>query len=128
MQSEIDIKTNTNSSSGYIVSIDSLVLKFEGILREFSRYNGAQTIDIKENGTQERTSFEKFLEDEKIKELMPKDDIALFKFLFTSEGINLRNNIAHCFFKSKDYSKKIMMLLICALLKLGNHKLKTVTK
>ena len=128
MQSEIDIKTNTNSSSGYIVSIDSLVLKFEGIIREFSRYNGAQTIDIKENGTQERTSFEKFLENEKIKELMPKDDIALFKFLFTSEGINLRNNIAHCFFKSKDYSKKIMMLLICALLKLGNHKLKTVTK
>jgi hypothetical protein len=127
-QSEIDIKTNTNSSSGYILSIDSLVLKFEGILREFSRYNGAQTIDIKENGTQERISFEKLLENEKFKELVPDDDIALFKFLFTSEGMNLRNNIAHCFFKSKDYSPAIMWLLICAFFKLGNYKLKAVTK
>ncbi|TCP22356.1 uncharacterized protein DUF4209 [Tenacibaculum skagerrakense] len=127
-QSEIDIKTNTNSSSGYILSIDSLVLKFEGILREFSRYNGAQTIDIKENGTQERISFEKLLENEKFKELVPEDDIALFKFMFTSEGMNLRNNIAHCFFKSKDYSAAIMWLLICAFLKLGNYKLKTITK
>ena len=127
-QSEIDIKTNTNSSSGYILSIDSLVLKFEGILREFSRYNGAQTIDIKENGTQERISFEKLLENEKFKELVPEDDIALFKFLFTSEGMNLRNNIAHCFYKTKDYSAAIMWLLICAFLKLGNYKLKTTTK
>lgn len=127
-QSEIDIKTNTNSSSGYILSIDSLVLKFEGILREFSRYNGAQTIDIKENETQERISFEKLLENEKFKELVPEDDIALFRFLFTSEGMNLRNNIAHCFFKSKDYSAAIMWLLICAFFKLGNYKLKTITK
>lgn len=127
-QSEIDIKTNTNSSSGYILSVDSLVLKFEGILREFSRYIGAQTIDIKENGTQERISFEKLLENEKFKELVPEDDIALFKFMFTSEGMNLRNNIAHCFFKSKDYSAEIMWLLICAFLKLGNYKFRTITK
>jgi len=127
-QSEIDIKTNTNSSSGYILSVDSLVLKFEGILREFSRSIGAQTIDIKENGTQERISFEKLLENEKFKELVPEDDIALFKFMFTSEGMNLRNNIAHCFFKSKDYSAEIMWLLICAFLKLGNYKFRTITK
>jgi hypothetical protein len=127
-QSEIDIKTNTNSSSGYILSIDSLVLKFEGILREFSRFNGAQTIDIKENGTQERISFEKLLENEKLKKLVPEDDIALFKFLFTSKGMNLRNNIAHCFFKPKDYSPAIMWLLICAFLKLGNYNLKTIQK
>lgn len=127
-QSEIDIKTNTNSSSGYILSVDSLVLKFEGILREFSKSIGAQTIDIKENGTQERISFEKLLENEKFIELVPEDDIALFKFMFTSEGMNLRNNIAHCFFKSKDYSAEIMWLLICAFLKLGNYKFRTITK
>jgi hypothetical protein len=127
-QSEIDIKTNTNSSSGYILSIDSLVLKFEGILREFSRYNGAQTIDIKENGTQERISFEKLLENENFKELVPEDDISLFRFLFTSKGMNLRNNIAHCFFKSKDYSAEFVWLLICAFLKLGNYKFRTITK
>jgi len=123
-QSEIDIKLNKNNNQGYILPIDSLVLKFEGLLREFSRNIGAQTIEIKENGTEERISFEKLLENEKLKEIIPADDIALFKFLFTSDGMNLRNNIAHCFYKTKNYSAGTMILLIAALLKLGNYKFK----
>lgn len=125
-QLEIDIKLKNNNNQGYILSIDSLVIKFEGLLREFSRNIGAQTIEIKENGTEERISFEKLLENEKLKELIPKDDIALFKFLFTSEGMNLRNNIAHCFYQTKNYSSATMFLLIAALLKLGNYKFNTI--
>ena len=63
-------------------------------------------------------------DNEKLKALLPEDDIALFKFLFTSEGMNLRNNIAHCFFQTKNYSAGTMLLLITALLKLGNYVLK----
>lgn len=122
-QSEIDIKQNKNNSVGYILPIDSLVIKFEGLLREFSRHIGAQTIEFKENGTEERISFERLLENEKIKALIPEDDIALFKFLFTSDGMNLRNNIAHCFYQTKSYSAGTMFLLIAALIKLGNYKL-----
>lgn len=120
--SEIDLKTHKNNPSGYILCIDSLVLKFEGALRAFSRKIGAQTIEVKENGTQERISFDKLLENEKLINLIPSDDIALFKFLFNSDKLNLRNNIAHCFYKPKDYSASIMWLLICAFLKLGNYK------
>lgn len=122
-QSEIDIKQNINNSTGYIIPTDSLVLKFEGLLREFSRYIGAQTIELKENGTQERISFEKLLENEKLKSIIPEDDIALFKFLFTSDGMNLRNNIAHCFYKTSSYSAGTMFLLITALLRLGKYDL-----
>lgn len=121
-QSEIDIKGNKNTTQGYILAIDSLVIKFEGLLREFSRNIGAQTIEINENGTQERISFEKLLENEKFKEAIPNDDIGLLKFLFTGEGLNLRNNIAHCFYKTKNYSPGTMFLLIAALLKLGNYE------
>ena len=124
-QSEIDIRTNKNNNQGYILAIDSLAIKFEGLLREFSRNIGAQTIEIKENGTEERISFEKLLENEKLKALLPEDDIALFKFLFNAEGMNLRNNIAHCFYKTKNYSPATMFLLITALLKLGNYKFQT---
>lgn len=124
-QSEIDIRTNRGSNQGYILAIDSLVIKFEGLLREFSRNIGAQTIEIKDNATGERISFEKLLENEKLKAIIPKDDIALFKFLFTSEGMNLRNNIAHCFYFTKNYSPATVFLLIAALLKLGNYKLKS---
>ncbi|TLX72839.1 DUF4209 domain-containing protein [Labilibacter sediminis] len=121
-QSEIDLKTQKNNNSEYILSIDSMTLKFEGVLRAFSRLIGAQTIDIKDDGTQERISFEKLLENEKFKAVIPETDITFFKFLFTSDGINLRNNIAHCFYKVKNYSASLMWLLICAFLKLGNYR------
>lgn len=120
-QAEIDIKTNKKSNIGYILAIDSLVLKFEGILREFSRSIGAQTIEITKNGTKERISFERLLDDKKFNKLVPSDDIAFFKYLFTSNGIDLRNNVAHCFYKPKNYSGAIMWLLISAFLKIGNY-------
>jgi hypothetical protein len=124
IQSEIDIKTNKHNSQGYILAIDSLVLKFEGLLREFSRMIGAQTIEIKESGTEERINFDKLLDNVKLNALIPEDDIAFFKFLFTSEGMNLRNNIAHCFFNTKKYTSAVMLLLIVALFRLGNYKIK----
>jgi hypothetical protein len=122
-QSEIDIKLNKESKAGYVLSIDSLTLKFEGLLREFSKLVGAQTIEIKENGTEERISFEKLLDNPKLKELVPEHDIAFFKFLFTPEGMNLRNNIAHCFYPVQKYSAGVMFLLITALLRLGAYKI-----
>jgi hypothetical protein len=125
-QIEVDIKTNKFKNHGYILSIDSLALKFEGLIREFSRFIGAQTIEIKEDETVERISFEKLLNNEKLKEIIPEDDIALFKFLFLSDYFDLRNNIAHCFYRPKNYSSGIMILLIAALLKLGNFELKPV--
>jgi hypothetical protein len=128
VQTEIDIKTNNHNPQGYILAIDSLVLKFEGLLRELSRMIGAQTIEIKENGTEERIGFDKLLDNEKLKGLIPEDDIAFFKFLFTSSGMNLRNNVAHCFFTTKNYTSAVMLLLIVALLRLGNYKLETKEK
>lgn len=125
VQSEIDIKTNDNNPQGYILAIDSLVLKFEGLLRQFSRMIGAQTIEIKDNGTEERISFDKLLDNEKLKAILPTDDIAYFKFLFTLDGLNLRNNVAHSFFTTKNYTSGTMLLLIVALLRLGNYTLET---
>lgn len=122
-QIEADMKTATNHNQGYIVAIDSLVLKFEGLLREFSRAIEAQTIEFKADGTEERISFDKLLDNEKITDLIPAKDITFFKYLFTSEGMNLRNNIAHCFYKTENYSSATILLLIVALLRLGNYPL-----
>jgi hypothetical protein len=120
------MKVNTFNNQSYILSIDSLVLKFEGLIREFSRLIGAQTIEIREDETEARISFEKLLDNEKFKAVLPEDDVALLKFLFLSDYFDLRNNIAHCFYRPKNYSSAIMLLLIAALLKLGNFELKQV--
>jgi hypothetical protein len=126
-QTEIDRQQNKYTHQAYILCIDSLTMKFEGLLREFSRRIGAQTIDLKDNSTQERIAFEKLLDNEKFVTLVHADDIALFKYLFTNQGINLRNNIAHSFFLPMDYNVQWMWLLIPAILKLGSYSISNVT-
>lgn len=123
-QSEIDIVLHKNLEEGYILAVDSLSVKFEGLLRELSRLLGAQTIEHKSDGTEERISFDKLLANEKLLTL-PEDDIAYLKFVFTEKGLNLRNNVAHCFFPAKKYKAGLMLLLIVALLRLGNYKFDT---
>jgi hypothetical protein len=121
-QSEKDIENSSHTPEGYILAIDSLTMKFEGVLRDFSNRIGAQIIELDENKTEQRIDFDKLFDNEKFKAVIPEDDIALFKFLFTRRGINLRNNIAHSFYVPKDYSASIVWLLICAFLKLGNYQ------
>lgn len=123
-QSEKDIENSTHTPEGYILAIDSLTMKFEGVLRDFSNRIGAQIIESDETKTEQRIDFDKLFDNEKFKAVIPVDDIALFKFLFTRRGINLRNNIAHSFYAPKDYSVSIVWLLICAFLKLGNYEFK----
>lgn len=121
-QMEADFRTNRVNDQAYILSIDSLTLKFEGLLREFSRRIGAQTTELKDDSTEERIAFDKMLDNKKLVEIVPEDDIALFKYIFTSKGINLRNNVAHCFYMPMEYRIEWMRLLICAVLKLGRYR------
>jgi hypothetical protein len=123
-QSEVDMTLKNNSEEGYILAVDSLSIKFEGLLRELCRAIGAQTIEFKTDGTEERISFDKLLNSEKIQALVPPNDIAFLRFLFTDAGMNLRNNVAHCFYPARKYSAGIMFLLIVALLRLGNYSKK----
>jgi hypothetical protein len=119
---ETDLASENNDNQNYILSVDSLVIKFEGLLREFSRRIGTQSIEVTKDGTQERISFEKLFDNEKIKQILPEDDLAYFKYLFLKDGMNLRNNIAHCFYRTENYSSTLMLMLIVAILRLGNYK------
>jgi len=108
----IHSKLKTDS---FILSIDSLTLKFEGILRDFIRLSGGTTIKIK-NGISEEILLEEMLEHKIIKETYEEAEIELFKLVFTRKGINIRNDIAHSFYKTSDYNfKKISLILLCIL-------------
>ncbi len=123
-QSEKDIENKSQTHEGYILAIDSLALKFEGVLRFFSNKIGAQIIESDNTKTVQRIDFDKMFDNEKFKSVIPEDDIAFFKFLFTRKGIDLRNNVAHSFYVPKDYSASTVWLLICAYLKLGDFNFK----
>lgn len=108
----IHSKLKTDS---FILSIDSLTLKFEGILRDFIRLSGGTTIKIK-NGISEEILLEEMLEHKIIKETYVEAEIELFKLVFTRQGLNIRNDIAHSFYKTSDYNfRKISLILLCLL-------------
>lgn len=99
----------------YILSIDSLTLKFEGILRDFIRLLGGSTIKLK-NGISEEILLEEMFEHKVIKDTFEETELELFKLVFTRQGLNIRNDIAHGFYKSHDYNfKKISLVLLCIL-------------
>lgn len=102
------LKTNS-----YVLCIDSLTIKFEGIIRDLIRFLGGSTIKLK-NNISEEILLEEMLEHEKIKEVFKESEIELFKYTFTKSGLNIRNNIAHGFYKSIDYNfNKISIILLC---------------
>lgn len=109
--------------SNYIMPIDSLTLKFEGALRDFASLVGVSTTVSGKRDVLREKYIEELLADPTIKKYFTEDDILYFNYLFVAkEGMNLRNNIAHGFYKFHNYSFQIMHLLICAFLRLGKYK------
>ncbi len=113
--------------SNYILCIDSLTLKMEGILRDFAQKLNAGTSKGSQSGMQVKYIHE-LLQDEIIQKHFSEDDRIFFDFLFVNkEGIDIRNNIAHCFYDYSDYSFDQMHLLMAALLRIGKYKFTPLT-
>ncbi len=108
----------------FILCIDSLTLKIEGLLRDFCERVKIPTSVNRKKGMQE-AYIHNVLENDKFKEYFNDDDLLFLKYLFTNEnGKNLRNNVAHCFSDYEEYHLNTMLLLLAALLRLGKYNYK----
>jgi hypothetical protein len=108
----------------YTLCIDSLVLKLEGLLRNFCEQANLPTNVSSRVGIQE-ANINQILEIEGLKTYFNEDDFLLFKYLLINDaGLNLRNNVAHCFYSQSDYTKGKMHLLLAALLRIGKFNFK----
>ena len=106
----------------FILSIDSLTTKFEGLFREFCIRIKTPT-STNNKTTMQELYIHQLLKHPTIQKSFTEDDRLLFEYLFTKEnGLNLRNNIAHCYFDYSDYSYGYFHLLLAALLRLGTYK------
>lgn len=100
--------------SSYMLSIDSLIPKFEGILRDIVQLNGGQITKIDRNGDIVNRLLDELLADACLRASFSQADIALFKYTLTSHGLNIRNDAAHGFYAPQDYSlKKALKVLMC---------------
>ncbi|MGY6649441.1 DUF4209 domain-containing protein [Wenyingzhuangia sp. IMCC45574] len=105
----------------FILCIDSFTLKMEGIFRSFCEIAKIPISTYQEKGMQE-IYINNVFDNEIIIKYFNEDDRLFFNYLFSNDGgLNLRNNIAHCFYTTKDYHPNKMLLLISALLRLGKY-------
>jgi hypothetical protein len=128
---KLDINEIKFSQVNYVLPLDSLVLKFEGILRLFIEKKGITTINESGASIRENISFftliSQFETSIKYNALETarfiEEDKPFFEHLFNSNELNLRNEIAHSFFKMELYSYKSVAIIIDAIIRLGKYTL-----
>lgn len=122
IQTESALKSN-NPFTNYIMPIDSLTLKFEGVLRDFARILKVSTTVAGKGNVLREKYIEELLAEKEVQKYFDENDLLFFNYLFVAkDGMNLRNNIAHSFFRFNNYNFQIMHLLICAFLRIGKYK------
>jgi len=123
LQTESALKSG-NPYTTYIMPIDSLTLKFEGVLRDFCGLIGVSTTITGKGNVLREKYIEDMLADKEVKKYFDEEDLLFFNYLFISkEGMNLRNNIAHSYYRPHNYSLHKMHLLICAFLRIGKYRI-----
>lgn len=108
------------------IPIDILSIKFEGILRDIIELTGGSITRIKDKGDTSSGLLEFLFK--KQNDLFDAgfdiDDLNLFKYVHTDKGLNIRNNVAHSFYKPQDYTFKNAVLVFLCVLRLAKAKLK----
>jgi hypothetical protein len=114
------------SHADFIMFIDSITLKIEGLIRELFSLKKYPTIVQNYNtGTVQEKDLNALLYDEHIKTFLDADELLFYKYLFIEqEGLNLRNRIAHSLFFEQEYDMGLAHLLFIALLRLFKFNIK----
>ena len=110
----------------FVLSLDSLTLKIEGLFRDLCQLSGVVTSRQKKDNSGRNITVEKdidaLLREEAVTKLFDEDDLLFFKFLLVEKaGYNLRHKIAHSLLPFQGYSWPYMNLMILALLRLGKY-------
>jgi len=124
IQTEAAVK-GVGYSANYVLAIDSATIKFEGILRDLAKMADIPITKMDRKDLLREKYIEEILAEEKLRNYFTEDELFFFKNLFVSKsGYNLRNNIAHTYFRFQHYSIEHMHLLILAMLRVGKLKTK----
>lgn len=98
-----------------MLCIDSLTVKMEGILRHFCRALDPPIATNRRarNGDQQEKTLEEIIES--VESYSGPDAGYWLRYVFTKEGWNVRNNVAHGFMNPQDYSLGTMQAVILGL-------------
>lgn len=126
VQMDFHLADPTRNYPNFVLSLDSLTLKIEGLFRDLCRNYSVTTSRHKQDNSQRNIVLEKdigaLLREDAITELFDEDDLLFFKFLLVEKvGYNLRHKIAHSLLPFQRYTWSYINLMILALLRLGKY-------
>ena len=125
-QMDFHLADPKHNHPNFVLSLDSLTLKIEGLFRDLCQLSGVVTSRQKRDNSGRNITVEKdidaLLREDEIQKLFDEDDLLFFKFLLIEKaGYNLRHKIAHSLLPFRGYGWSYMNLIILALLRLGKY-------
>lgn len=106
----------------FVLTIDSLTLKLEGIIKLLCKIFEIETKETNDNNIVQDKSLNKLLDNEKLVEKMGQNNIFFLKYLLIDNcGLNIRNEAAHSLLALNEYNYVNATLLLVALLRLCKY-------
>lgn len=121
---------NTAFRPSFVECIDSLAIKFEGLVRDICKLSGVSTVEVKEDHGGNTISSEKdlhaLLYEPAVAQLFDKTDLLFLRYLLVEHaGDCVRHKVAHSQMAMGDYRLKTIHYLLLALLRISRYDLKT---
>lgn len=115
-------KMLSGKKADWRITIDILSIKFEGILRDIINISsGGITTKIDDRGTTTEWILDDLLRCDDFLKIFNEDDRNLFLYTFTNKGLNIRNYVAHSFYKRQDYTVYKAVLVLLSILRLSKY-------
>lgn len=108
-----------NTNVDWRRTIICMTTAFEGVLRDIMIINEAKTGHLKNNMIKEML-LDKMLKQPFVKEYYGEENLQLFEYIMTHEGLNIRNNIAHSFYSPRNYTMETAILVFMSLMRLAS--------
>ena len=106
----------------FVLSLDSLTLKVEGMLREMLQRAGGPTIVAYQKGDLREVYFDDLVDMAKESGFLTENEAYFFRFVFTGLSRNIRNDVAHAYYHLPEhYSLQKTVLILCAVLRLSRY-------
>lgn len=102
------------------MAFDQLAIKFEGLLRDLCEMAGLTTIKVREEQTVNK-DINDLLQSTELQDKFQKKDLDFWLYTFTGCGYNIRNNVAHAFYRDHDYTVTLSNILLVSYVRLAKY-------
>ena len=124
------VAKNPQYRPNFVLMVDSLVPKVEGMIRDLCRLCGGVTVNMTTDHRGRTVEREKdlhsLLYEDAVVASLDEDDLLYFRFLFVEQaGYNLRNLVAHGLTTQEHYTLECTLLLLLAIFRIARYEVRT---